>query len=147
MKSEPAAYSIDDLAREQVGRWDGVRNYQVRNMLRDNFAIGDTALFYHSNVGKDIGVVGVMEIASVGYPDPTQFDPKSEYYDPKATPETPRWYCVDVAYRETFSQPVLLSLLRQTPSLQTMQLLQKGSRLSIVPLTKKQFVAISAMGQ
>lgn len=146
MKSEPDCYSIDDLKKRKKGFWDGVRNYRVRNMIRDDMKAGDMALFYHSSAGAETGVAGVMDITSNGYPDPTQFDPKSEHPDPTATPEHPRWYGVDVSFKSKFSKVVYLADLRLDPTFSGMALLQKGNRLSIMPVSKKHFEKIVAMG-
>ena len=146
MKSEPAAYSIDDLKRDGTTRWDGIRNYQVRNLLRDEVRVGDQCLFYHSNA-KDIGVVGVMEVTAMAYPDPLQFDHKSQYFDPSAKINTPRWLAVDVAFVEQFPSLVSMTTLRTDPKLQTMPVAQKGNRLSITPVTKAQFERICELGR
>jgi len=147
MKSEPDCFGIDDLTRVKKEPWDGTRNYQVRNMMRDDMQVGDVALFYHSNAGKETGVVGTMTIASQAYPDPTQFDPKSDHPDPKSDPENPRWLCVDVAYGTTFNNPVLLSELRLDPAFATMPLLARGNRLSVFPVNKKHFEQIVKLGR
>lgn len=147
MKSEPECYSIDDLKRDKVEPWDGVRNYQVRNMMRDQMKVGDKALFYHSNAGKDTGVVGTMTIASKAYPDPTQFDPKSDHPDPKSDPDNPRWLLVDVQYATHLKKPVLLSELRLDPAFTDMTLLAKGNRLSVMPVSKKHFDRIVKLGE
>ena len=139
MKSEPSEYSITDLARDGVGQWDGIRNYQVRNMMRDEMRVGDKALFYHSNAGAETGVVGEMNIIRAAYPDPTQFEPTHDHYDPKSTIAAPRWLCVDVAYRKTFDTPFLLSAMRTDPQLQDFALLRRGNRLSILPVTVAQY--------
>lgn len=141
MKSEPAEFSIADLERVNVERWDGVRNYQVRNMMRDEMRRGDTALFYHSNAAE-IGVVGEMEIVSEAYPDPTQFMKKHKHFDPQSKPDDPRWLCVDVGYRATFPKTVTRDELKQVAALQHMQTLQKGCRLSITPVTKVEYNTI-----
>lgn len=146
MKSEPDCYSIDDLQRKKKGFWDGVRNYRVRNMMRDEMKIGDLALFYHSSAGDETGVAGIMEIASEGYPDATQFDPKSEHPDPASKKDNPRWYGVDVVFKSKFKNVVHLSELRLNPTFSDMALLQKGNRLSIMPVSKKHFDAIVTMG-
>ncbi|MDD5471173.1 MAG: EVE domain-containing protein [Sideroxydans sp.] len=134
MKSEPSDVSIDDLAKlpEQTVAWYGVRNYQARNFMRDQMNIGDGVLFYHSNC-KEPGIVGIAEVCSPAYPDATQFDKKSKYFDAKATPEQPRWMNVDV---KLVQKIVLISLneLRQHPELEHMRTLQRGNRLSITPL-------------
>lgn len=139
MKSEPEGYSIDDLKRDKIEPWTGVRNYQVRNMLRDDFKIGDKALFYHSNAGKETGVVGEMKVVKVAYPDPTQFDKKSKYFDPKATFENPRWFCVDVKFVKKFPHTITLAEMKLDPALANLPILKQGSRLSIVPVTQKDF--------
>jgi predicted RNA-binding protein with PUA-like domain len=135
MKSEPSAFSIDDLRRapRQTTGWDGVRNYQARNFMR-SMAIGDRVLFYHSNADPP-AVVGIAEVVKTAYADPTQFDKKDEHYDPESDPSTPRWDMVDIKYIRKFSQPVSLDQLRKDPKLKDMVLLQKGSRLSVQPVT------------
>lgn len=124
--------------------WDGIRNYQVRNMIRDEIKKGDRVLFYHSST-SEIGVVGEMEVAKEGYPDPTQFDPKEDHYDPKSTPANPRWLCVDVQFKKKFPRVVTLEEMRGEKGLADMRTLQKGNRLSIVPITKKHYERIVAM--
>lgn len=146
MKSEPTCFSIDDLKRVQREPWDGVRNYQVRNMFRDDFKVGDTALFYHSNAGSQTGVVGVMTIVSEAYSDPTQFDPNNDHFDPASDPDNPRWLLVDVAYESHFKNPVLLRDMRLDPRLKNLPLLAKGNRLSVMPISKKQFEYIYQLG-
>lgn len=138
MKSEPSVFSIDDLKRRRSEPWDGVRNYQVRNMLRDDMKKGDLAFFYHSNCEMP-GIVGIMDITKPGYPDPTSFDPKSRYFDPKSDPEHPRWYLVDVRYKRKLKRTITLEELRRQLPLRKMQLLQKGNRLSIMPVSKKEW--------
>jgi predicted RNA-binding protein with PUA-like domain len=136
MKNEPEAFSIDDLARVNVEPWDGIRNYQARNFMRDEMSIGDKAFFYHSSC-KVPGIVGLMEIASGPYTDPTAFDPEEHYYDPKSKPENPTWIMVDVRFISKLENPVTLQELRQYQQLSGMRLLQKGNRLSIMPVEKK----------
>jgi len=136
MKSEPDAYSIDDLERDGREMWDGIRNYQARNMMRDDMRVGDEVIFYHSAC-KEPAAVGVMKIASEPYPDPTQFDPESKYYDPKSDRDNPRWCLVDVQFVRKFSRPLLLKELRAEPGLEGMLLLRKGNRLSITPVDKQ----------
>lgn len=145
MKSEPSEYSIFDLKQARVGRWDGVRNYQVRNMMRDQMKKGDLALFYHSST-KDVGVVGEMQVTSAAYPDPTQFDKTDIRFDAHSTLENPRWLCVDVKFRRMFPQLVTLSALRSIQALQGMRILQKGNRLSITPVTEKEYEQIVTLG-
>src|SRR5687767_15691803 len=135
MKSEPDECSIDDLARlpSQTVPWVGVRNYQARNFMRDAMRVGDGVLFYHSSCAEP-GIAGLAEVASTPYPDPTQFDPQSKYYDPKATPDNPRWMLDDVkAIRKTRLIP--LAGVRAHPDLAGMQILRRGNRLSITPVT------------
>ncbi len=134
MKSEPEEVSIDDAlaAPDSTVAWTGVRNYQARNFMRDAMRVGDGVLFYHSGCAVP-GIVGLAEVASTAYPDPTQFDPASHYHDPKATPETPRWQMVDIrALRKTRVLP--LAELRADPELAGLMILQRGSRLSITPV-------------
>lgn len=145
MKSEPNEYSIDDLQRDDIEFWDGIRNYQVRNMMRDQMQPGDAAFFYHSNC-KPPGIVGVMEIVSkAAYPDPTQFDPDNKHHDVKSSPDKPRWLGVDVKFKQNFGQTISLDQLRQNPKLKDMLILRKGNRLSVTPITKKEWQAILAM--
>jgi len=140
MKTEPEAFSIDDLRRRPGGvePWDGVRNYQARNMMRDEMKAGDGVLFYHSSVDPP-GVVGLAEVAREGYPDPTAFDPKHIHYDPKSDPESPRWYMVDVRFVRAFPHMVTLDTLRRTPGLESMKVNQRGMRLSVQPVTPKEW--------
>ena len=143
MKSEPESYSIDDLQRDGSEPWDGVRNYQARNFMRD-MKVGDLALFYHSNA-KPPGVAGVCRISKEAYPDPTQFDRKSRYYDPKSTKESPRWSLVDVSFVEKFDEEISLHVLKDTPQLDGMRVTQKGARLSVQPVDKKHFKHVLKM--
>ncbi|HMC16531.1 MAG TPA: EVE domain-containing protein [Albitalea sp.] len=142
MKSEPGECSIDDVARApaQTVPWVGVRNYQARNFMRDQMKLGDGVLFYHSSCPEP-GVVGLCEVASSAYPDATQFDPQSHYFDPKSTPEEPRWQHVDV---KLVRKTRLLSLaeMRDTPALATMRVLQRGNRLSITPVDPAEWRAV-----
>lgn len=144
-KSEPEAFSIADLAKKGEALWDGVRNYQVRNLLRDEVQVGDRALFYHSST-KEVGVVGEMEVVGEAVPDPLQFDPKSQYYDPKSTKVAPRWLAVTVRYVRTFPHLVPLSLLRTDPVLSGMRILERGNRLSITAVTKAEYDRIVQLG-
>lgn len=137
MKSEPDCFSIDDLAKrpKQTEAWDGVRNYQVRNMFRDAMRVGDLAFFYHSSCPEP-GIYGVMEIASNAYPDPTQFDPQHDHYDAGAKREEPRWLLVDVKFRKKLERPVLLETLRENEAkLKGLRVLERGTRLSVTPVT------------
>lgn len=138
MKSEPDVFGIDDLAKSprKTEHWDGIRNYQVRNMLRDEMKKGDLALFYHSNC-KEPGIVGIMRIAREAYPDHTAFDPDSKYYDPKSDPENPRWLMVDVQFVEKFGRNIGLQELKNHHILAEMQILRRGNRLSVTPISKK----------
>ncbi|WMW82125.1 EVE domain-containing protein [Undibacterium cyanobacteriorum] len=140
MKSEPDEVSIDDAVRLGPAPWFGVRNYQARNFMRDQMSIGDGVLFYHSSCAEP-GIAGLAEVASSAYPDETQFDPKSKYFDPKSTRENPRWLLVDVkGTRKT--RLLSLSEMRTKPELATMTVLQKGSRLSITPVTEEEWQAV-----
>lgn len=136
MKSEPDDYSIDDLERDGREPWDGIRNYQVRNMFRDDMKIGDRALFYHSSC-KIPAVVGVMKIASEAYPDPTQFDPKDKHYDPKSDPDEPRWLLVDVEFERKLARPVPLTEIKAASGLDGFVLTKRGNRLSVFQVSKK----------
>jgi predicted RNA-binding protein with PUA-like domain len=136
MKSEPDAYSIDDLERDGTEPWDGIRNYQARNFMRDDMKIGDEILFYHSSC-KVPGVVGIAKVASEAYPDPTQFDPDAKYYDEKSTEEDPRWMLVDVAFVRKTRRTITLGELKEHPALADFRLNQRGNRLSIFPVDKK----------
>ena len=144
MKSEPDAYGIDDLERDRREPWDGIRNYQARNMMRDDMRVGDEAFFYHSNC-KQPGVVGIMKIASEAYPDPFQFDPDSSYYDPKSDPDDPRWLLVDVEYVRTLKRTITLKEIKANPALDGMILTRKGNRLSIMPVSDEHWDAILDM--
>ncbi len=144
MKSEPDAYSIDDLARDKMEPWDGIRNYQVRNMFRDDMSIGDDVLFYHSSC-KVPGVVGLAKIASDAYPDPTQFDSREKYYDPKSKQEEPRWLLRDVSFIRKLSRIITLKELKEHPALTDFRLNQRGNRLSIFPVDKKHMKIILSL--
>lgn len=146
MKSEPSEFSITDLRLKKKARWDGIRNYQVRNMLRDEMRIGDMALFYHSNADV-IGVVGVMRIIQAAYPDPTQFDPKSTYYDPQSQTKNPRWLAVNVQFVSQCKRMVTLAELKLDPAFKNLALVQKGNRLSVMPISPAHFENILAMAQ
>ena len=138
MKSEPDVYGIDDLKRDKLEPWDGIRNYQVRNMFRDQMKVGDLAFFYHSNC-KPPAVVGIMTIASEAYPDHTQFDPKSRYYDAKSDKENPRWLLVDVKYKRKLKREITLQELKENKKLKDFRLNQKGNRLSVIPVKKSEW--------
>ncbi len=145
-KSEPDVFSIEDLrkAPKKTTYWEGVRNYQARNILRDDIHAGDEVLYYHSRV-EPIGVAGVAKVTKGGYPDPEQFDPKSKYHDPKSDPEDPRWYCVDVTWVKTFDEVVPLKALKAEKALSDMMVVQRGARLSIQPVAKKEFDKVVRM--
>lgn len=147
MKSEPDVFSFEDLkARpKQTEPWDGVRNYQARNYMRDAMKVGDLILFYHSNT-KPPGVAGIAEVASAPYPDPTAFDKQSKYYDSKSDRHSPRWILVDVKYKADLKQFVSLEFMKSDPKLSEMRALQKGNRLSITPVTQAEFLAIQRAG-
>lgn len=147
MKSEPDVFSFEDLKNrpKQTEPWDGVRNYQARNFMRDEMKVGDLILFYHSNANPP-GVAGIAEVGSAPYPDPTAFDEKSKYYDPKSDPENPRWMLIDVKYHADIKRIVSLEEMKSMPALEEMHVLQKGNRLSITPVTQDEFVAIREAG-
>lgn len=131
-KSEPDEYSIDDLAADGTTRWDGIRNYQARNLLRDKVAMGDEVFFYHSSCAQP-AIAGIARVVREAYPDPSQFDPDSPGFDNKSTPDKPRWFCVDVRFVRTFTPPLVGKWLRQFPELADMVLFHQG-RLSIQPV-------------
>lgn len=135
-KSEPSSFGIQDLQRQpqQTTYWDGVRNYQARNFIRDAIAVGDEVFFYHSN-SQPKGIVGIMRVISAASPDPTAYDPQDPHYDPQSNPEKPRWFGLELQWVETFTQVLELQQLKQYEILQTMPLLRKGNRLSILPVT------------
>lgn len=147
-KSEPDTFSIDDLkSRGAKGEpWDGVRNYQARNMLRDEVQKGDLVFFYHSNTDVP-GIVGIAEVIKPAFPDPSQFNPESDYFDPKATPENPRWFCPQVKFHSKFKGTISLDQLKQIPALADMALVRKGNRLSIMPVTADQWQFIMGLAQ
>lgn len=144
MKSEPGSYSIDDLARDGRTSWEGVRNYQARNFMRDDMRTGDGVLFYHSNANPP-GVAGLARVSRAGYPDPTARDPESRYFDPAASEEDPRWFMVDLEFVTRFETLVPLAALRDAPGLEEM-LVNKKSRLSVQPVTPREFAIVKEMG-
>lgn len=144
MKSEPDVFSIDDLKRVRVEPWDGIRNYQARNFMRDEMRIGDQAFFYHSNCDEP-GIVGIMKVASKPYPDHTQFEPDSRYHDPKSDPDDPRWILVDVRFVRKLKRTVTLAEMRREPELEGMRLLMRGNRLSVMPVDKPHWDHILGM--
>jgi predicted RNA-binding protein with PUA-like domain len=144
MKSEPDAYSIDDLERDGREKWDGIRNYQARNMMRDEMKIGEEIFFYHSNC-KEPGIVGIARVASAPYPDPTQFDKKSKYYDAKSSKDNPRWCLVDVEFVRKLKRTITLTELKAQKTLADMILTRKGNRLSIMPVARKHWNKILSL--
>ena len=148
MKSEPDVFSFEDLKAciKQTEPWDGIRNYQARNFMRDDMRIGDLILFYHSNTNPP-GVAGIAQVASKPYPDPTAFDKKSKYFDPKSDPKNPRWILVDVCFKADIVRQVSLEEMKSMPELVSMRALQRGNRLSIMPTTRSEFQAIKKAGQ
>lgn len=144
MKSEPDVFSIDQLQKDKTTWWEGVRNYQARNFMKD-MQVGDEVLFYHSNA-EPPGVAGLARVSKLAAPDKLQFDKKSEYFDKKATPEKPIWFCVEVEFVKKFKEVISLSDLRGNEKLQEMLVLQKGSRLSVQPVEKKHFELVKKMG-
>lgn len=146
MKSEPDVYGYDDLEREGRTAWDGIRNYQARNFMRDSMQVGDLVLFYHSNV-PDPGVVGLARVVSTPYPDPTQFDPDSRYHDAASTHDAPRWILVDVAPVRRLERTVTLSEMKSDPTLVDLPLVRRGNRLSIMPVTAEQAAHVLALAR
>ena len=147
-KSEPNAFSIDDLdkSRDKRTYWDGVRNYQARNFLRDEIKKGDGVLFYHSNADP-LAVVGYCEVVKEGYPDHTQFDPDNKHFDPTALQKEPRWYMVDIKLAEKFKNPVMLKEIKENTKLKDMRLIQRGNRLSVMPVIKTEWDEILRIGK
>ncbi len=143
MKTEPSVFSLADLRDSPDGtaEWEGVRNYQARNYMRDEMQAGDRVLFYHSATNPP-AIVGTARVVREAYPDPTAWDPDSRYFDPKSSPENPRWVMVDVRYEQAFARPLTLAELREIPALKDMLLLRKGMRLSIQPVTAEEFAAV-----
>ena len=147
MKTEPDVFSIDDLKNgpKKTTQWEGVRNYQARNFMRDEMKKGDKVLIYHSNC-KPPGVAGIAEVSKESYPDHFAWDKSSKYYDSKCDPEKPRWFMVDVKYKKKFKEVISLSELKEIKGLSELLILKKGNRLSITPLTKKEFEIIEKLG-
>lgn len=143
VKSEVDVYSIEDLEKDKITYWEGVRNYQARNFLRE-MKVGDKVLFYHSNSDL-IGVVGLCEVVKEAYPDFTQFDPKSKYFDPKSKLDQPTWFMVDVKFVKKFKRIVTLDEIKKNMKLRNMKLVQRGNRLSVMPITTEEFNAILKM--
>ena len=146
MKSEPGVFSIDSLAQSKTSLWDGVRNYQARNFMMNDMKVGDSVLFYHSNA-EPPGVAGIAKVVAPAEPDPSQFDKKSDYYDPKATKDKPIWFCVRVEFSEKFPKFVSLEDLRKAKPLKDMLVLKRGQRLSIQPVTDKEFECVQKMSR
>lgn len=146
MKSEPTSYSIDDLARDQKTHWSGVRNYQARNFMRDDMRVGDGVLFYHSNATPS-GVTGIARVSKAGYPDFTAWDPKDPHYDPKSPSEKPLWVMIDIQFVEKFPDIVSLEAIKREPRLTGIAVAQKGSRLSVQPVSSAHFNLIRQMGE
>lgn len=144
-KTEPDAFSIDDLAAmpEQTEHWDGIRNYQARNFLRDQVKLGDQVFIYHSSC-KDVGIVGLAKVVKEGYPDHSQFNPESKYYDPKSELENPRWYMVDVKLQQKFAKLLPLSAIKSDPEITELGLVKKGHRLSIMPVNEQEAIRLLA---
>jgi predicted RNA-binding protein with PUA-like domain len=138
MKTEPDEFSIDDLKRKKSEPWSGVRNYQARNYMRDGMRAGDQILFYHSSCAEP-GVAGIAEVAAAAYPDPTQFDPRSDYFDAKSSRDAPRWVLVDVKFRRKLKRVIGLVELKSQPQLRDFALVKPGNRLSVLPVTKTQW--------
>jgi predicted RNA-binding protein with PUA-like domain len=147
LKSEPDVFSFADLKQrpKQTEPWNGVRNYQARNFMRDQMEVGDLGLFYHSNTAVP-GIAGLLRISRAAYPDPTQFEPGSDYFDPKSDPETPRWLMVDVTWAADFPSFVSLEQMKQDPELDGMLILRRGNRLSITPVDAAHFEHICQLG-
>ena len=146
MKSEPSVFSIDDLKRspKKTTCWEGVRNYQARNMLRDKVAVGDQMFFYHSSCDEP-GIVGVCDIVKAGYPDFTAWDPQSKYFDPKSPADNPRWFMVDVRFKRKLPRTIALAELRDVPRLEGMVLLRRGNRLSVMPVSESHWKRVLSL--
>jgi predicted RNA-binding protein with PUA-like domain len=146
MKCEPEAYTIEDLERDGTTTWEGVRNFQARNSMRDDMKKGDGVLFYASNA-EPSGVSGIAEVSKPGYPDTYAFVKGHKYYDPKSDPDNPTWYMVDIRFVERFPEVIPLATLKETPGLEKMVVNQKGSRLSVQPVTKEEFEIVKRLGR
>ncbi len=145
MKSEPAVYSIDDLARDGRTAWEGVRNYQARNFIRDQMKSGDGVLFYHSN-SQPPGVAGLAQVVSPATPDPTAWEQGHKYYDPQGSPEEPRWFWIEIGFVKKFPQLVPLELLKNTPGLEELLVIRRGMRLSVMPVAPEHYRIIKDLG-
>lgn len=146
MKTEPESFSIEDLEKRGREPWNGVRNYQSRNSMRDDMKVGDLVLLYHSNA-EPTGVAGIARVACEAYPDPTCWDPESQYFDPKSSPENPRWFMVDVEFVERFPEVLSLAEMKALPELEGMLATKRGMRLSIQPVEKEHFDFIRKLGK
>ena len=146
MKSEPSVYSIDHLEKDGTTYWDGIRNYRARNFMRDEMKSGDLVLYYHSNADP-IGVAGIAQVCKESHPDPTAFDKKSKYYDPKSSKDEPTWWLVDIEFVEKFGGVVTLEELKQNPALADMMVTKRGMRLSIQPVEPEHFRTVRKMGR
>lgn len=146
MKSEPDVFSIENLKKDTTTWWEGVRNYQARNFMMKDMQIGDLVLFYHSNATPP-GIAGLAEVSHLAAPDKTQFDKKSEYYDPKATIEKPNWFCVQLKYKKTFKNFISLDEIKNDPNCSELLVIKKGQRLSIQPVSEKDYLYLSQLGQ
>ncbi len=142
-KTEPDTFSIDTLRTQKRSCWEGVRNYQARNMMRDQVKLGDLVLIYHSSC-KKVGVAGIAKVVKESYPDHFSFDPQSDYYDPKSTPDNPRWFMVDIEFVRKTERLIPLSVMKAMPELENMPLVKRGNRLSIMPVTEQEWDAILA---
>lgn len=145
MKSEPAVYSIDHLASDKTTHWDGVRNFQARNFLRDSMQVGDQIIFYHSNAHPP-AAVGVAYVSKAGYPDFTAWDPQDPHFDPKSNADNPTWYMVDISFAKKFTHALSLDDMKQIPELSGLMVIQKGARLSIQPVSKEHFETLVRLG-
>jgi len=143
MKSEPDVFSIDDLASKGRERWDGIRNYQARNMMRDEMRVGDQIFFYHSSCAEP-AITGIARVCSRPYADPTQFDRKSEYFDPKSTPDNPRWILVDIEFVRKLERPITLTEIKSQPALADMIVARRGNRLSIMPVEARHWQLLTS---
>jgi predicted RNA-binding protein with PUA-like domain len=146
MKTEPETFSIEDLERRIIEPWDGIRNYQARNFIRDDMRLGDGVLIYHSRIPSP-AVVGLATIASEAYPDPTQFDPDSPYYDGRSNPEEPRWLLREVQFSERWAKGISLTVIKAHPLLRNMMVAQRGCRLSIQPVSQDHWDVLVALGR
>jgi predicted RNA-binding protein with PUA-like domain len=146
MKSEPDVFSIEDLEKQKRSGWDGVRNYQARNYMRDGMKLGDLILFYHSNA-EPSGIAGIAKVSKEAHPDPSQFEKKSEYFDPKATKEKPIWLQVEVEFVKKFNSVLSLEKIKKEKSLSSMPLVQKGTRLSVMPVAEQEWNTILSLAE